>query len=427
MNNRTEGSNMPHPRPLPLWAGRTISLLGILLVALNLRTAVSAISPITRDIAADIPLDNVALGLLGMVPPMAFAISALASAGIARKLGLEVFLVVAIALMIAGHLLRAAAPGYGILLVGSVLALVGMGIGNVLLPPLVKRYFPDRIGTVTALYATLASASAALPALVAVPVAHATDWRVSLGMWSILAFASLVPWAILLVQRSHEKASSKVDGVAEIAQPLSLGGRPIWRSGVAWTIAVVFAMSSFNVYGVLTWLPDILAQTAETSAAQSGALLALYAAMGLPAALLIPVLAARIHNIGPLVQLGALFFIIGDLGLLFAPGFATVLWVIFIGLGALIFPVCLVLINLRSRTMNGAVALSGFVQGVGYSIASLGPLLFGVLREATGGWVAVFVMLIVSAVVISAGGVLLRRPVFVEDQLQPERQQAAAR
>ncbi|EPR76172.1 MFS transporter [Leifsonia rubra CMS 76R] len=196
---------MPHSPLLPLWAGRTVALLGILLVALNLRTAVSAISPIAREIALDIPLDNVALGLLGMIPPMAFAVSAIVSASIARKLGLERTLIVAIGLMVVGHLLRAAATGYAMLLIGSVLALVGMGIGNVLLPPLVKRYFPDRIGMVTGLYATLASLSAAVPALLAVPVANATDWRVSLGIWSVLAFASLIPWLALLVQRSQEK------------------------------------------------------------------------------------------------------------------------------------------------------------------------------------------------------------------------------
>jgi len=417
---------MPHSRPLPLWAGRTIALVGILLVALNLRTAVSAISPIAREIAVDIPLDNVALGLLGMIPPMAFAVSAIFSAPIARKLGLELFLVVAIGLVVVGHLLRAAAGGYAMLLIGSVFALVGMGIGNVLLPPLVKRYFPDRIGTVTALYATLASTSAAVPALVAVPVAHATDWRMSLGIWSVLAFASLIPWMTLLVQRSREKLDAPANGAAELPQALPLRGRPIWQSSVAWTIAIVFAVSSFNVYGVLTWLPDILAQTTDTTAAESGALLALYAAMGLPAALLIPVLAARLKNVGPLVQLGVVFFIVGDLGLLLAPGFATVLWVILIGLGALLFPVCLVLINLRSRTMRGSVALSGFVQGVGYTIASAGPLLVGVLRETTGGWVAVFIMLIVSAIIASVGGILLRKPVFVEDQLEHNPGQRAA-
>ncbi|MGV8858514.1 MAG: CynX/NimT family MFS transporter [Rhodoglobus sp.] len=409
---------MPHSHPLPLWAGRTIALGGILLVALNLRTAVSAISPITREIAVDIPLDNVALGLLGMIPPMAFAISAIFSAPIARRLGLERFLILAIGFMIVGHLLRGAAGGYAMLLVGSALALIGMGIGNVLLPPLVKRYFPDRIGMVTALYATLASASAAVPALVAVPVAHATDWRVSLGIWSILAFASLIPWMTLLVQRSREKRDTSANDTAELPQALPLRGRPIWQSPVAWTIAIVFAVSSFNVYGVLTWLPDILAQTTDTTAAESGALLALYAAMGLPAALFIPVLAARLTNVGPLVQMGVVFFIVGDLGLLLAPGFATALWVLLIGLGALLFPVCLVLINLRSRTMRGSVALSGFVQGVGYTIASLGPLLVGVLREVTGGWVAVFIMLIASAVLASVGGFLLRKPVFVEDQLE---------
>ncbi|MEO7349267.1 MAG: MFS transporter [Terrimesophilobacter sp.] len=408
---------MPQLHPLPLWAGRTVALIGILLVALNLRTAVSAISPIARDIAVDIPLDNFALGLLGMIPPMAFAISAIVTASIARKLGLELFLVIAIGLMVVGHLVRAAASGYGMLLTGSVFALVGMGIGNVLLPPMVKRYFPDRIGLMTTLYATLGSLSAAVPALLAVPIAHATDWRTSLGIWSILAFASLIPWLTLLARQSRERVSRSTNGVAELPQPLPLRAKPIWHSTVAWTIAVVFAMSSFNVYGMVAWLPDILAQTTETTAVQSGALLALYAAMGLPSALLIPVLTARVKNVGPLVQVGVLFFIAGDLGLLLAPGFATVLWVTMMGLGTLLFPVCLVLINLRSRTMHGAVALSGFVQGVGFAIASLGPLFVGVLRETTGGWLAVFIMLLASAIVASVGGVLLRKPVYIEDQL----------
>lgn len=404
---------------MSIWAGRTLALVGILLVALNLRTAVSAISPITRDIAVDIPLDNIALGLLGMVPPMAFAASAIISASIARKIGLERFLVVAIALMIAGHLLRATAPGYPMLLMGSVLALIGMGIGNVLLPPLVKRYFPDRIGLVTALYATLGSASAALPALVAVPIAQQTGWRTSLGIWSVLALTSLVPWLTLLLRRSKDATGTHHQGVAEHSQTPPLRGRPIWRSGVAWAVASVFAVSSFNVYGVLTWLPDIFAQTTEITPAESGALLGLYAAMGIPAALLVPVLAARIKNVGTLVHLGVLFFILGDLGLLLVPDLAPVLWVTFIGLGALLFPVCLVLINLRSRTLHGSIALSSFVQAVGYTIASFGPLLFGVLREATGGWTAVFVMLIITALIASVAGVLLRKPVYVEGQLQP--------
>ena len=407
---------MRRSRPLPLWAGRTVALLGILLVALNLRTAVSTISPIARDIAADIPLDNVALGLLGTVPPIAFAISAIVTAGIARRLGLEVLLTIAIGLMIAGHLVRAVAPSYGMLLIGSVLVLMGMGIGNVLLPPLVKRYFPDRIGLVTGLYATLVSLSAAVPALIAVPVVNATDWRMSLGIWSVLALASLVPWLLILMRQASDRAAIAVSATALLPDPGPVLGRSIWRSSVAWPLAVVFAMSSFNAYGMLAWLPDILAQTAGTSAAQSGALLALYASMGLPAALFVPMLAARMRNIVPLVQLGVLFFIVGDLGLLLAPGFATWLWVVMIGLGPLLFAVCLILINLRSRTTRGAVELSGFVQGIGYTLASLGPLLVGVVREVSGGWLAVFLMLIVSAVIASVAGFMLRRPAFIEDR-----------
>ena len=187
-------------RLMPLWAGRMMALVGILLVALNLRTAVASISPIAAQIGADIPLTALGLGLIGMVPPVAFAASGFLAAPGARKLGLERMLILAILAMVAGLLVRAAAGNYTVLLVGNVIALAGAGVGNILLPPLVKRYFPDRIGLLTSLYVTVMSVSTALPAGLAAPITSAVGWRASLGMWSILALTSAIPWIVLLHQ-----------------------------------------------------------------------------------------------------------------------------------------------------------------------------------------------------------------------------------
>jgi MFS transporter, CP family, cyanate transporter len=138
-----------------------------------------------------------------------------------------------------------------------------------------------------------------------------------------------------------------------------------------------------------------------------------------PAALIVPVLATRLTNVGLLVHAGIACFVLGYLGLLLAPASVPILWVALIGSGPLIFPACLVLINLRSRTQEGAVALSGFVQAVGYAIGALGPLLIGFLHDLTGGWSLALLVLIGTALACTFTAVLLRKPVFVEDDLGP--------
>ncbi|HEV7950204.1 MAG TPA: MFS transporter, partial [Glaciihabitans sp.] len=210
---------MPQTRQLPLWAGRTLALVGILLVALNLRTAVAAISPITANINADVPLSAVGLGTLGALPPIAFALSGLFAPLVARRLGLELSITVAAAAMVAGHIVRGFSDSYTVLLLGSILALAGMGIGNILLPPAVKRYFPDRIGLITTAYATLLAVSTAVPAVLAAPLADAAGWRLSLGMWSVLAATSLVPWLILYLRARRDRAAEPTDAPIDTAEP----------------------------------------------------------------------------------------------------------------------------------------------------------------------------------------------------------------
>ena len=155
----------------PLWAGRAVALLGILVLALSLRSAVSAISPIVAEISADIALSSVGLGFLGALPPVFFALAGIIAPPIARRAGLELTIGLAVVAIVAGHVIRALADSYGVLALGSAVSLAAMGIANVLLPPAVKRYFPDRIGGITAAYVTVMSISTALPAFGAAPIA----------------------------------------------------------------------------------------------------------------------------------------------------------------------------------------------------------------------------------------------------------------
>ena len=400
----------------PLLAGRALALAGVLLVAINLRTAVSALSPIFADIGHDIPLGSVGVGVLGTLPPICFALFGLLTPVFQRHLRLESLLLIALVAMVLGDLGRALSGSYLALALFSTLTFAAMGTGNVVLPPLVKKYFPDRIGLVTSLYATAMAIFSLLPPLIAVPVSDAAGWRVSVGLWSVFALAAVFPWLVLFVRDRRATPNARVASVeGVISEPdAQLVGR-VWRSGLAWALAVMFGITSFNVYAFFAWLPEILNDTAGVDAAQAGALLALYLTVGVPLSLVVPVLAARLKNIGVLVYVGALFYVLGNLGLLLLPATATWLWIVFCGIGPLLFPLSLVLVNLRTRTQAGSVALSGFMQGVGYLVGAAGPLLVGILHQATGSWTLPLLLLAATGPVILVAGLIVARPRLLED------------
>lgn len=399
----------------PLWAGRTLALTGILLVALSLRTPVAALSPILDRIGADITLSPLVLGVIGAAPPLAFAASGLLAPAIARRMGLERALLVALVAMMLGHLGRALAPEATVLTLSTVVTLLGVGVGNVLLPPLVRRYFPDRIGLVTSLFATLLAVSTSVPALVAVPVADAVGWRPSLAIWFVVAAVAAGPWVALLIERRGEVAAPALDELQPSAREL---GVRMLRSPTAWAIAVIFGSSSLAVYACFAWLPKLLVDTAGADEASAGALLALYAFMGFPAGLLVPVIAARYPRGASWLSLvGVVFFVVGYLGLLLAPAAAPAVWAVSAGLGPLLFPLSLVLINLRSATHGSTVALSGFVQTVGYLLGATGPFVVGLLHDATGEWTVPLIFLLAVVVLILPSAALLARNRTVDSEL----------
>lgn len=405
---------MPDRRPL--WAGRAAALAGILLVALSLRNAVDAISPIIALIGRDIPLDTLLLGVIGAAPPITFAATGLATPAISRRLGLEGALLLAAALMAVGQVVRAIAPDSVLLVVGTVITLVGAAIGNVLLPPVVKRYFPDRMTQVTTAYAVLISLSTALPALTVVPIASAAGWRVAIGCWFLIALAAGVPWIVQTLAR-RRIAGSSIDPDGAALEPEPKLERSLVRSPLAWAIMTTFCISSFNVYAFFAWLPKLLVETGGVTSGAAGALLALYAIMGFPASLVVPYLAGRMRNVAPLLYLSVVLIAAGDGGLAFAPAAAPILWIVLAGLGPLLFPLSLVMINARTRTHAGSVALSSFVQGIGYIIAAVSPLAFGFLHQATGSWIPSLLFLVLVTLAAIPAAIVLSRGRYLEDEL----------
>jgi MFS transporter, CP family, cyanate transporter len=405
---------MLESRRLPLWAGRTAALLGILLVAFTLRQAVAAISPIIGSIRVDVPLSNLDVGLLGTLPPLLFAASGFTAPYVARRLGLERGIVLALVLITGGHLVRAFAPGVTVLLLGGIVAFAGTGIGNVLLPAVVRRYFPDRVALLTAVYACIVGVSTAVPAAFAAPVAQQYGWRFSLAIWALTSAAALVPWLVVLGRQRR----SRLSGPEAVAPPPAATITRLWRSRAALSVTAVFSASTICTYAAFAWLPEILQDVAGSTPNEAGALLAVTGLISVPGALIAPLLVPRLRNVGWLIAAGVVSFALGYLGLLFAPAALTLLWVVLIGCGSILFPVCLVLINVRTRTSGGTVALSGFAQGTAYALGALGPLLVGLLHDASGGWTLPLLFLLGVTLLTAIPTVALRRPTFVEDELE---------
>lgn len=385
-------------------------------MAFTLRIAVTSVPPLTDRIAGEMFLPSWLVGILGMLPTALFGIAGLLTPLLMRAWSVEAIAVGAMLASALGQGVRAVAPETGLFLAGSALALAGMGAGNVVLPPMVRKYFPDRVGLLTALYVTVINVGTTVPPLAAVPLADAAGWRASLGWWAVVNILAVLPWLSVWPPRCERPTRGEVPS----AQAADHGGRQPravvrpWRSPAAWALALMFGCTSLNTYTMFAWLPSIVGG-AGLDAAAAGFQLSLFAALGLPLSLGVPVLAGRLRNPFPIVAFGVATFAAGYLGLALAPGTATWLWSTLAGLGPATFPLALILVNLRTRSHQASGAVSGFAQGIGYVVACSGPLLAGLLHDATGAWTASFAFLGLTLAVLGVAGWVISRPRYIDD------------
>lgn len=391
--------------------GGLLVLAGMLLVAGNLRAAITSLGALLDEVRDGLALSGAMAGFVTTMPTIAFAGFGAVAPWLVRRFSPARVLVAAMAALTAGQALRVTTGSALVFVATSALALAGIAVANILLPMLVKQHFPLRTGLVTGAYTVAMTVGTTVAAAAAVPVAHAAgSWRAGLGVWAVLAAVAVLPWLPHALRRPADPArTGRVPSQGARVRPA--------RTRLGWAMAIYFGAQSLGAYAVMGWLAQLF-RDAGYPPQTAGLLLAGVTAIGVPVALIMPTLASRLGTLRPLVLGLSATMILAYTGLVLAPHGLAVVWVSLLAVGQGAFPLVLAAIGLRARTADGTVALSAFAQSTGYAIAALGPLLVGLLYEATGGWTAPIAVLLVALAVQTAAGLGIARPRFIEDEIR---------
>ncbi|MER5198038.1 CynX/NimT family MFS transporter [Streptomyces sp. NPDC002755] len=412
------------------WNRRTwLLVVGIVLAALNLRPAITSLGALLEEVRDGLGMSGSVAGLLTSVPPLCFAVFGVMAPRLARRFGPGAVVCAGMAAITAGLLLRPYAGGPAGFLAASALALMGIAVSNVLMPVIVKRHFPDRVGTMTGLYSMALALGTATAAAVTVPMTEALggSWQTGLALWAGLAAAAVLPWlplardratapggAATAPERSERGPRSAPQVHARVPQPSAAPLR-ITRSRTAWALAVFFGLQATAAYITMGWMPQIF-RDAGVPASTAGLLLAVTMAMGVPLAFVIPRVATRLPHQGPIVLALGGCGLVGYTGLYLAPAGGAWAWALLLGIANCAFPLALTMVGMRARSGAGVAQLSAFAQSTGYLISIPGPLLVGVLYQHSGGWglpLALMAALMVPQTVV---GVLAGRDRTVEEE-----------
>ena len=391
---------MPSQQNSAIPATPLLLITGILLIASNLRAAVTGVAPLLDTMRHDFGLSSGNAGMLITLPLLAFAAVSPFAAMLARRFGLERSLFAAMLVILAGILIRSAGP-VAALYIGTAIIGGGIAIGNVLLPSLLKRDFPTRIATLTAVYALTMGAAAALSSVIAIPLAESSGWALALASSGLLVIVALVCWVPQL--RNHTAPAASTASIAH--------GGPIWHSLLAWQVTLFLGLNSFVYYVVVSWLPAML-NDAGYSPAQSGSLHGLLqmaaAASGLA---LMPL--RRMKDQRAAAFGSSCMALAGILGLLWVPQWAA-FWCVLYGLGSgATIILGLSFVSLRVNSVQQAASLSGMAQTVGYLLAAVGPTLIGAIHDYLQSWTAPLLLCAVAAALMALCGLFAGRNVHI--------------
>ncbi|MFG3509138.1 CynX/NimT family MFS transporter [Streptomyces sp. NPDC047821] len=405
----TSSGAVPRPKA-PVWLTRLL-MVGLVLAALNLRPAITSLGALLEEVREGLHMSGGVAGVLTSVPPLCFAIFGITAPRLARRFGPGAIVLAGMAAITAGLVVRPFTGGTAAFLAASALALMGIAVSNVLMPVIVKRYFPDRVGTMTGLYSMALALGTSLAAAATVPLTDALggDWRTGLAVWAVLGVLAIAAWLPLVRDRGRGATHAPEAEEKEAPAPR------ITRSRTAWALGCFFGLQATGAYITMGWMPQIF-RDAGVSAGTAGVLLAVTMVMGVPLAFVIPKLATRMKNQGPIVVALGLCGLSGYAGLHFAPAAGAWAWALLLGVSNCAFPLALTMIGMRSRTSGGVVRLSAFAQSVGYLISIPGPILVGTLYEHSGGWetpLALMAGLMVPQMIV---GVIAGRDRTIEDE-----------
>ncbi|WP_037313882.1 CynX/NimT family MFS transporter [Amycolatopsis orientalis] len=378
-----EGSIETEWRPGVITGGVLLGV-AVILVALNLRPAITSVGPILGEMRDDLGATATWAGVLTTLPGLCFAAAGFAAPALARRFGMGVAIATALSVLAVGLVLRVIDGPY-VVLGGTLVATAGIALANVLIPVVIKDSFPARVGMMTGVYTAALQGGGALGSALTPPLENAFGgWRQGLGAWSVLAVLALLVW--ILAARGSGRAP-----VEEAGKQGS--GRSLLRSPLAWMVTLFFGTQAFLAYVVMGWLPEVMID-AGVSKGDSGLLLGLISLIAVPISLVVAPMAARHRSQSPWIVGLGVFGFVGMVGMMVAPAASPLLWCVLIGLGMSVFSLALTVIALRARTGADTARLSGMAQGIGYLMAAVGPFLFGLLHDLTHGWTVPWIMML---------------------------------
>ncbi|MDB5362848.1 MAG: cyanate transporter [Rhodospirillales bacterium] len=395
----TPSVTLPRPAPGLTRLQSILMMAGLVLVGLNLRPALSGVAPLLREIRGQLDLSTAAGGLLTTAPVLCLGLFGPAAPRLARRFGIERTVFAVMILLAFGTALRSLG-GAPLLFLGAIVCGASIGIIGVLLPGLVKRDFPTRMGMATGAYTMALCFGAAAAAGLTAPAEHwlaglgiPGDWRPALAIWAVPALIATMVWAPQLARARRTPA-------AQARPPV----RGLWRQPLAWQVTLFMGLQSSLSYCVFGWLAPIL-QDRGLTVVQSGFVVSVSALLQVASAMVAPMLTNKGPDQRWLVVLTLGLVITGLMGAVAAPLSTLWFWAAILGLGqGSTFAVALMLIVLRSPTPESAAALSGMAQSVGYTLAAMGPLAVGVIKDQTGSWDAVQLLFVgLAAACVLAG------------------------
>ena len=369
---------------------------GIIVLAFNLRAAITSLPPLFPELSASLHLSSAVIGALAATPVLCFGLFSGVAAPLSRRFGEERVLLAALLLLGAGLLARAALPGW-LLFPGTVLATAAIALMNVLLPSLVKRRQPGQAGALIGFYLLSLAAGAIVGSLVAVPLFQASGGSVplALGVWAAPVLVAVLAWLPQWRFRTVPAGAGPAGSARRVK---------VWQHWLAWQVMVFMGLQSLTYYATLSWLPTLF-RDRGASAVHAGTLLALMNLGNAATALLIPMLAHRTRDQRWLVAGTAAASAAGIAGAWFAPLGGAAFWILLLGLGqGASLGLAVYFTMARAPDPVTSASLSAFAQGAGYLLATAGPLVIGFLHTGTGGWtVPILVLLAITGGQFASG------------------------
>ncbi|EQB4338828.1 CynX/NimT family MFS transporter [Clostridium botulinum] len=353
-------------------------IIGIIFIAANLRAPLTSVGPLVKFIRDNLHISNTLAGMITTLPLFAFAIFSPVAPRLGRKFGVELVLLLSVIFLTVGIILRSLSGVAG-LFIGTAIIGLAISVANVLIPSLIKRDFPEKIGVMTGVYSISMNTFGAIASGISIPIATrlGLKWSGALGIWGILSFISIILW-LPQVKRN--------DGEASKGHKADSSNVSLWKSSLAWQVTLFMGLQSLVFYSMVAWMPEILMQKGMSSN-KAGWMLSLMQLALIPFTFIVSVLAGRRSNQRSLVISGCLFILIGILGLLYGSSQFVFLWIIILGIGGgFAFSLSMMFFSLRTEDSNEAAQLSGMAQSLGYLLAAFGPILFGFLYDATNSW-----------------------------------------